>query len=250
MSKNKNNPFESGADDYAKHRPTYPLELASDLASHCPNTSLAIEVGCGTGQFTNSLAKCFNQVIATDLSEAQIKSAPKQSNITYQSEPAEKISAQDKSASLIVAAQAAHWFELDKFYAEAKRVGLKDALVALLSYGVLTIEGDADARFQQFYWQEIHPFWAPDRKHVETGYQEFAFPFQEFELAKHNIICEWDLNLLLSYIKTWSAMKAAEKQGATHLYEEFYKDMLTIWGNPDEKKTITWPISARVGRVV
>jgi len=249
MSKAVNNPFADGAENYAKHRPKYPDELAKQLASLCPNNELAIEVGCGTGQFSHCLANHFEKVIATDLSSEQIKLAEPQNNIIFKNEPAEKISASDNSASLIVAAQAAHWFDLNEFYKEAKRVALDEAIVALLSYGVLNVEGEADDRFQQFYWHEIHEYWAPDRKHVETGYKTFEFPFSELTLPPVNIICQWNFNQLIGYINTWSAMKALKKDSADHIYNKFHEDLKAIWGVPETTKTITWPISSRVGRI-
>ncbi len=243
------NPFSEGAENYAKHRPTYPDECAKALAALCPNNNLAIEVGCGTGQFSHCLAEQFEKVIATDLSGEQIRQAIPNHKITFKCEPAEKISVDDNSASLIIAAQAAHWFDLPVFYKEAKRVAVNDAIIALLSYGILNIEGEANERFQKFYWDEIHSFWAPDRKHVETGYKDFDLPFSELALPPINIICHWDFNQLIGYIKTWSAMKTLKAEGADHIFDKFYNDMKDIWDEPEQRKTITWPISSRVGRI-
>ena len=54
----------------------------------------------------------------------------------------------DKSASLVTAAQAAHWFDLPAFYAEARRVLMPDSILALISYGVLRLEPELDERFR------------------------------------------------------------------------------------------------------
>lgn len=249
MNAKAENSFSKGAATYAKHRPTYPNECAKALAKLCPNTHLAIEVGCGNGQFSQCLAKQFEKVIATDLSDDQIRQAVPHHKIIFKCEPAEKISVDDSSASLIVAAQAAHWFDRPVFYKEAKRVAVNEAIIALLSYGILNIEGEADERFQKFYWDEIHSFWAPDRKHVETGYKDFDFPFTELTLPPLNIICHWDFNQFIGYLKTWSAMKTLKAEGEDHIFDKFYSDMKDIWGEAEQRKTITWPISSRVGRI-
>jgi len=47
--------------------------------------------------------------------------------------PAESIPAPDKSIQLIAVSQAAHWFDLQKFYKEGSRV--------LVPYGVMAIFG-------------------------------------------------------------------------------------------------------------
>lgn len=249
MNKETENPFSEGSENYAKHRPKYPNDLAKVLADLCPNKKLAIEVGCGTGQFSHCLAENFEKVIATDLSEEQIKQAAPHKNITFKCEPAEKISVENNAASLIVAAQAAHWFNLNEFYKEAKRIAVEEATIALLSYGILNIEGEADERFQQFYWKEIHEFWAPDRRHVETGYKNFDFPFKELTLEPINIVCEWNFHQFIGYINTWSAMKTLKTKGAYDFYNKFYEDMSFLWGEPEQIRTITWPISSRVGRI-
>lgn len=249
MSEETKNPFNEGAENYAKHRPNYPSELAKALRDLCPGNQLAVEVGCGTGQFSHCLADHFDQVIATDLSKEQIKQATPHKTITFKCEPAEQISVENNKASLIVAAQAAHWFDLDEFYKEAKRIAVNKAIIALLSYGILNIEGEADERFQKFYWQEIHEFWAPDREHVETGYKKFEFPFNELSLPQTNIVCKWNFQQFIGYINTWSAMKTLKAKGADHIYKKFYEEMAMLWSEPEQAKTITWPISSRVGRV-
>lgn len=244
------NPFSNGAENYARHRPGYPPELAQALASHCKSHEFAIELGCGTGQFSHQLAEHYEKVLATDLSADQINHASLHPKIKYSCEPAEDISADDNSADLIVAAQAAHWFDLERFYKEASRVAKDKSIIALLSYGILNVEGDVDERFQKFYWEDIHQFWASDRVHVETGYKDFGFPFKEFQLTPVEIVCQWNLSQFIGYIETWSAISSAKAQGAAHHLEQFKKDMQAIWGAPGTTKKIIWPISGRIGEVV
>ena len=83
-------------------------------------------------------------------------------------------------ASAVTAAQAAHWVSTcRRFYAEVRRIARPGAVVALISYGVLVLEGPWASAFQRFYSAEIGPFWPPERKLVDNGYAGIDFPFAE-----------------------------------------------------------------------
>ncbi|MFV0300067.1 MAG: class I SAM-dependent methyltransferase [Paracoccus sp. (in: a-proteobacteria)] len=149
--------FQTGGADYAAFRPTYPPELARALAGLAPDGEAAIDVGCGSGQLAVALAGHFRRVTGVDVSADQIAAAGRPGNVDYLIGAAEALPLPDRSASLIVAAQAAHWFDLPRFYAEIRRVAAPGAALALISYGVMRVEGAFAERFGRFYWKEIHP---------------------------------------------------------------------------------------------
>lgn len=103
----------------------------------------ALDLGCGTGQLSVLLAGEFDRVTATDPSASQIASAGARGNIRYAIGTAEAIDLPPASLDLIVAAQAAHWFDLPAFYAEARRIAAPGAALALVSYGVPRLSGPA-----------------------------------------------------------------------------------------------------------
>ncbi len=51
------------------------------------------------------------------------------------------------------------WFDPPDFYAEVRRITKPGAVLALIIYGVLCLDDDLNARFQQFYGREIRPYW-------------------------------------------------------------------------------------------
>jgi SAM-dependent methyltransferase len=250
VSNTGENPFETGGSDYARHRPTYPPALAEALAKLCPATSGALDVGCGNGQFSCLLANLFDRVTATDPSAEQIENAFPHPNVTYRIESAESISLDDGSVDLVTAAQAAHWFDLDRFYEEARRVSRDDAIIALLTYGVPELDGRIGKRFERFYWEEIYDFWPAARRHVEEGYSGMAFPFEELPFPDLAIERRWNLVELLGYIRTWSATRAAEKAGAFEIIAHFEMKLSRLWGETATVRTIRWPINGRIGRIV
>ena len=243
------NPFEKGGSDYARFRPTWPQAIADALADLCGSTRHALDVGCGNGQLSCLLAIRFDRVTATDPSAEQIENAFQNPKVDYRQESTEKIGLDDHSVDLIVAAQAAHWFDLDAFYAEAKRVARTGAVIALVSYGVPELDGDVGKRFHDFYWTEIFEYWPAARRHVEDGYATMPFPFEELALPDIAIEREWTLDELLGYVSTWSAAKAARKASAEAVIDTFAKDLASLWGPKETLRTVRWPINGRIGRI-
>ena len=241
--------FDQGGEAYARFRPDYPGQLAEFLASAVPDHRLAVDVGCGTGQLTSQLARYFDQVVGLDSSASQIVNASPDDRIQYRCAPAEKLPLPDKSVSLVTAAQSAHWFDLPAFYSEVRRVALSGGVLALISYGALSLEPELDERFRHFYWQEIGSYWPPERKLVDSGYADIDFPFSEFTAPPMCIRLEWSLPELLGYISTWSAVRRAKEAGQNQLLLEFAGTMTRDWGQPATRRPITWPINMRIGRI-
>ncbi|MCS0612081.1 class I SAM-dependent methyltransferase [Massilia kyonggiensis] len=253
MSSDTRNWFDQGGRAYAQFRPEYPRELAAYLASTAPDNRLAVDVGCGNGQLTQLLAPHFERVIGLDPSADQIANAVPDARIHYECAPAEQLPVPDASASLVTAAQAAHWFDLPAFYGEVRRIAVPRAVVALVSYGVLNFETELqtelDRRFQAFYRDEIGPYWPPERKLVDTGYATIDFPFDEFAPPSLAIRLEWRLSEFLGYVSTWSATRSAREAGREALLAAFADDLAALWGDPDTARPVSWPINMRIGRV-
>ncbi|MTW09868.1 methyltransferase domain-containing protein [Pseudoduganella eburnea] len=241
--------FEQGGRAYARFRPEYPRQLGTYLAELAPEHRVAVDVGCGNGQLTQLLVPYFERVVGLDPSEDQIANAAPGSRIEFQCAAAEELPLADGSANLITAAQAAHWFELPAFYREVRRVGASGAVVALISYGVLKLEASLNERFQRFYREEVGPYWPPERKLVDSGYATIEFPFDEITPPALNIDVEWHLSEFLGYMLTWSAVKRAKDDGNEAVLMAFANEFAALWGNPDRKRPVSWPVNMRIGRL-
>jgi SAM-dependent methyltransferase len=241
--------FSARAADYAVHRPGYPIALVDYLAGLAPARDVALDVGCGSGQLSVLLAERFGRVIATDASARQVESATPHPKVEYRVTPAEASNLPPASVDLITAAQAAHWFDLPAFYAEARRIARPGAVLALVTYGVLQADGAIDPVIQHFYRDVVGPYWPPERRHVETGYREFEFPFAEVDVPPLAIEVEWRAADLVGYADTWSAVRGAEKALGQSPIPAFGRELAHAWGNPDERRVIRFPLSLRVGRI-
>ncbi|HWU02655.1 MAG TPA: class I SAM-dependent methyltransferase [Novosphingobium sp.] len=241
--------FDAGGSAYALYRPDYPPELAQYLASLAPARRLAVDVGCGSGQFTCLLADAFDAVIGLDPSADQIAHAKPHERVRYAAAPAESLALPDHCADLVTAAQAAHWFDLPRFYAEVRRVAAPGALLALVSYGVPCLDDAVNERFDRFYTQEIGPYWPPERRMVDEGYANIAFPFSPLPAPAIDIMRQWSAADFLGYVSTWSAVRRAREDGHEALLTSFSHDLLGAWGNPADRRTIRWPVAMRLGLV-
>lgn len=242
--------FSTNSAGYAAHRPTYPRELVDFLADSAPGRELALDAGCGTGQLSTLLAERFTQVVATDASAAQIASATPHDRVVYRVAPAERSGLPDGCADLVTVAQAAHWLDLDAFYAEVRRIARPGGVVALITYGVLHVEhAAADELAQRFYRDVIGPYWPPERRHVEDGYRSLPFPFTPLDAPAFDIEVAWKLADLIGYTDTWSAVRAAEKAVGRAPVETFHAALADAWGDPDSVRRVRWPCSIRIGRV-
>ena len=67
--------FSQQAGLYAKYRPTYPPKLINYLAGLINENDLAWDCGTGNGQVAVRLSSHFKKVIATDISEQQLRHA-------------------------------------------------------------------------------------------------------------------------------------------------------------------------------
>ncbi|UNM95087.1 class I SAM-dependent methyltransferase [Ignatzschineria rhizosphaerae] len=246
---NSTNWFESGGEQYAQYRPQYPESLGKVLASLTKERHKALDIGCGTGQLTTILANHFDKVTGIDPSESQIHNAKPHPNISYDVANAEELPTSLSDINLITVAQAAHWLDLPKFYQEIKKVSAPNALLALISYGILQSDAHIKARFDQFYHQEIGSYWPSERKMVEEGYQNIHFPFPEIPVQDAEIKLEWNFEAFMGYISTWSAVRKAQDAGKTALLLRFHQDILELWGDPKQLRIMTWPIKMRVGKI-
>ena len=241
--------FSSHSSGYAAYRPTYPPELVTFLAGIAPRTERAIDCGCGNGQLSVLLASRFRQVVAVDASAAQIAAAQPHERVVYRVAPADRTGEADGSADLLTVAQAAHWFALDPFYEEVRRVLRPRGVVALITYGILDVDKDIKRLVDAFFFEVIGPFWPPEREHVNTGYRQLTFPFEELEAPALSIDVSWTFPEFMGYIDTWSAVREAEKSVGRTPMTAFAEALTQVWGSPDRRRTIRWPLSMRVGRL-
>ena len=238
--------FSKQAADYAKFRPGYPQELFAYLGRIAPSRELAWDCGTGNGQAAVPLASVFDHVIATDASEEQISKAKPHERVDYRVAPAENSAIKSGTIDLIMVAQALHWFDLDRFYTEARRVLKPNGILAASAYNLLQIEPAIDEVVNRYYSEVVGPFWPPERELVEH-FADLPFPFHKLDPPKFEMTAQWNLNHLVGYLETWSATQRFMAARGGDPLEQITDELRSVWGDPEEARKVVWPLILHVG---
>lgn len=84
--------------------------------------SIALDVGCGTGLSTIALKEIARRVVGVDASLEMLALADKEPHVEYGVASAEELPFKDGVFEMITLAQALHWLDKARFFAEARRV--------------------------------------------------------------------------------------------------------------------------------
>jgi ubiquinone/menaquinone biosynthesis C-methylase UbiE len=115
----------SEAERYARSRPYFhplAIERASMRLDFEGPFPLALDIASGTGQSAVALLPLANQVIGIDVSRTMLVQAITRPQVHYAQARAEALPFANHSFPLVTTALAFHWFERQKFLAEARRV--------------------------------------------------------------------------------------------------------------------------------
>jgi len=241
--------FSGRADAYQRFRPDYPPALFAWLAGLVEPRRRAWDCGCGNGQAAHGLVPHFREIVASDPSAEQIGQARPHPAIRYRVASAEDSGLADRSIDLAVVAQALHWFDFPRFYAEVKRVVRPGGVLAAVGYGELRLGGELGQVADHFYRRVVGPYWPPERRYLDEEYRSLPFPFPELAAPVFELAADWDLDHLLGYFGTWSAVKEYRRARAGDPLPALRQALASFWGDPQQRRRISWPLYLRVGRV-
>ncbi|OQE19462.1 hypothetical protein PENSTE_c015G01659 [Penicillium steckii] len=137
---------------YSQSRPDYHFTVYETILNHHKASDglldTILDVGCGPGNVVRAFSPHFSHAIGLDPSEGMMATArslggitSKSEQIRYEVSTAEDLGInlpqpiQDSSVDLITAANAAHWFDMSRFWASAARVLKPGGSVALWTSG-------------------------------------------------------------------------------------------------------------------
>jgi len=176
--------FAGVADAYDRARPSYPRAAVEWLTGRDPLSVL--ELGAGTGKLTDTLLELGHDVLATDpLDEMLQHLRLRHPDCRTAVASAEEVPVASRSVDVVIAAQAFHWFDLDRALPEIARVLKPEGVLSLvwntrderipwvrrLGRLIDTAEDDRDpvdtlvaSRIFGFVEEETFRFWQPLRK--------------------------------------------------------------------------------------
>ncbi|XP_051882464.1 putative methyltransferase DDB_G0268948 [Pristis pectinata] len=234
---------------YQKYRPFASTEINDLILKYLEKKkgkpfSLAVDVGCGSGQSSRGLAPFFDKVVGIDVSEAQIEEAKKMrglDNVSHRQGVAEKLDFKDASVDLVTAAAAAHWFDMEKFMKEVDRVLKPKGCVALHCYQLpFAIHynncSEHLTQIMEEMFKTLVPYESERRQIVRNKYKEIfeAITFFDKErvdniLIKQEVSISWAMGFIesLSYYQTFLKK---DPEAAKSLLERTEQKLLKAMG--------------------
>lgn len=240
--------FSGHTELYTRYRPTYPAALFAFLAGLVPDHDCAWDCATGNGQAAIGLSAHFTRMVATDASAEQIAHAPARPGIDYRVAPACDSGLADASVALVTVAQALHWFDVEAFYAEARRVLKPCGVLAVWSYGLTRVNADVDAVVDRLFGPVTGAYWPPERRLVDEGYASLPFPFATLAVPPFEMRMQWRCDRFANYLRTWSGVQRYWKATGRDPVGEIEPALREAWGDPDAARAVTWPLLVKAGR--
>lgn len=241
--------FSEKSATYARARPTYPDALYQFIAGIAPARDRAWDCATGNGQAAIGLARHFAAVEATDASEQQVASAIPAPGVAYSVQPAESTRFAPSSFDAVCVAQALHWFDLDRFYAEVERVLKPRGVIAVWGYGWTRISPEVDRALERHLLVKIKPYWPEQNALLIAGYKTVSFPFEPIESPPLAIEAHWTPHQLLAYAETWTATRRYVAEHGRDVLDETAHALGKAWGE-GQARLATMDLALRCGRHV
>ena len=159
-------------------------------------------------------------------------------------EPAERSSLADDSCDLVLAAQALHWFDLDAFYREVRRVLRPGGLLAAIGYGWFFVDPVVDEIIGRTILKPLEPEWKRGNWLLAEGYRTIDFPREEVRLTPCAVHLAWTREQLESYVGSWSAVQSWEAGRLSAAFAE----VAASWPD-DQPRHVFMPVIARAARL-
>jgi ubiquinone/menaquinone biosynthesis C-methylase UbiE len=216
--------FSDRVDYYLKYRPKYPQVIITTLQKECAlaGKSVIADIGSGTGFLAELFLENGNQVFGVE-PNAGMRAGAEQyladyPNFTSVDGTAENTSLKSNRSDFVTAAQAFHWFDIEKCRVEFKRILKADGFVALIWH-----ERDKTDPFLQDYEQALKShskdYGASHHKNItpeilRTFYGHDDFKHFIFEYTQH-----FDLEGLHGRALSASYVPAPGEPGNTELMD-------------------------------
>lgn len=242
--------FSQVADAYAAARPEYPARLFDALAAVVPASARVWEPGCGSGQATRGLAARFAHVHASDPSPQQVArhwARGGDGRVEVAVEPGECTTLADGSVQLVAVAQALHWFDRSRFFAECARVLAPGGVLAAWGYADF-IPPAAVERATVGFRAHTDPYWPPERAQIDARYAGYDWPFPALPAPELWLQVEWPLAHFLRYLSSLSASARCQAATGDDPVARHAPALGEAWGDPATVRAIRWPLFLHLRR--
>jgi hypothetical protein len=137
---------------------------------------------------------------------------------------------------------------VEEFYAEARRVLVTGGIAAVWGYGDPVMDDPRIHRIvHRFNRGTVERYWTANRDRLLDGYRTLPFPFREITPPGFRLEKNWNLEELIGYLRTWSATNRFIADRGYDPLPEVEAELSLLWGGPDTKRLVVWPLFLRAG---
>jgi trans-aconitate methyltransferase len=174
--------FAGTAAYYARYRVPYPLELIADIVAHfgLDGSGRLLDLGCGPGTLTLTLARYFESVLALDVSAEMIAQGEHLStadNITWRVMPAEDISPELGTFRLVTCGSSFHWMDRDLVLARVREMLEPGCGIALVGGSGGWLDGPED--WHKIVTAVVQRYLGKRRRAGGTTFKEVSERFEQ-----------------------------------------------------------------------
>ncbi len=230
--------FDGYADDYTIGRPQYAEELIDSIL---PDGDIKIaDIGSGTGKFSSQLLARGFEVYSVEpnsdmrrVAEEELKSFDRFHSVNG---GAEDTTLGSSSVDLVTTAQAFHWFDIDKFRAECRRILTSGGKVALI-WNVRDMSSPVNQELYDIYKRYCPRFVGFSGGIVKDDprIREFFGGRYEYISYPNPLTLDKDKFIARSLSGSYSI-----REGDSH-YEEYMSSVLEVYDKYSEDGDITIP---------
>jgi ubiquinone/menaquinone biosynthesis C-methylase UbiE len=236
----------SAAERYARGRPDFHSNTIQHIKAYLQlNKKLdkALDVACGTGLSTKALLDIATHVYGTDLSREMLSQAYQSDSIQYILAAAEQQPFADNNFDLITVSSGVHWFDIDRFLAEANRLLKPGAWLVLYENHFIAEMVGSESFTNWFPDLYLKKFPSPPRNNDYPWTRENLLPknflFGKEERFKNAVTL--NKKQLALYFTTQSNIIASVEKGQTTyeaVDEWLYEELSSFFDNDDTTRTI------------
>jgi SAM-dependent methyltransferase len=151
---------------------------------------------------------------------------------------------------LLTVACALHWFDIPRFFAEARRV--------LKPYGILaawvyswpeTGIPEIDSILAAYKDEILGSYWPEESRYYFNCYRDIDFPFERLENPPFHLTCPWGPKETLEFLSTWSGPQRYYEATGQASAERISEPLEDAWRKAEFKGPIYLPLYLYVGRI-
>jgi hypothetical protein len=122
-------------------------------------------------------------------------------------------------------------------------------VLAAWCYEVPQVSKDIDKILRYLHDVILNNYWKEENRLVEKLYTTIPFPFTTIESPPFFSTRQINFEELVGYLNTWSAVQRCINETSVNPLSGIYDDLASAWGDTVAKRTVTWQLALKVGKV-